>query len=145
MLFAQQTVQDFFENSNWQGLKLFETNTIDPDIVDQDFYYQEESLQPDLNQTVEKYFSLHNWQGLTIIKNQKQNQNSSTISDSNLSNNYGQGYSLTISVEEFFQRMVWQQVQKPSKPIASQLPPKPKQKPKPAKQEFNLQDLSDLM
>ena len=138
MLFAQQTVQDFFENSNWQGLKFVETNTINTNIVDNDFYDQKESLKPDLNLTVEKYFSLHNWHGLTIVKNQ--NQDSYTVSNISASNNYGQVYSLKISVEEFFQRMVWQQVQKPSTPIASQLPPKPKQKPKPAKQEFNLQD-----
>ena len=148
-LFAQQTVQDFFENSNWQGLKIVDTNNLG---VNSNSPSRSQLLKPHFNLTVEEYFSRHNWQGVSAVK---------YVDDLDLvdggvaprSQSTGQIYSLTMTVEEFFQRMVWQGgVQTPSS-IAQ--PEKSAEKtknipdidiPSPsAKKYINLQDLSDLM
>ena len=152
-LFAQQTVQDFFENSNWQGLKTVETNNLG---VNGNSSNRSPLLKPHFNLTVEEFFSRHNWQGVSAVK---------YVDDLDLvdggvaprSQSTGQVYSLTMSVEEFFQRMVWQggvqtpTIIAPATPIAQTDKSTEKLKnipdiPNPsAKKYINLQDLSDLM
>ena len=129
MIFAEQTVQAFFENSNWQGLKIVEPATIETD-------FEDDSPALNLSFTVQEYFASHNWQGLAVVKKQSKNSNSPSTTSAT--------YSLNMSVQEFFQRMVWQGVKKPSTPIASQSSQPQKINPV-KKQPFSLQDLSDLM
>ena len=129
MIFAEQTVQAFFENSNWQGLKIVESATIETD-------FEDNLTVLNLSFTVEEYFASHNWQGLAVVK--KQSKGSSSQSTS------GSMYSLNMTVQEFFQRMVWHGVKKTSTPIANQSATK-KVSPPTKNQLLNLQDLSDLL
>ena len=136
MSFANQTVQDFFQEANWQGLKLIqndqETNTISSNL-------REISVDCHLGLTVEEYFSLNNWHG--IATKEIYHEQNSQVSESE------PVFSLTISVAEFFQRMVWQ---KQTKQVLNKIatPPSnatPKASSSKANKQFNFQDLSDLM
>ena len=136
MSFANQTVQDFFQEGNWQGLKLIQ-NDLEIPLIPSNL--KEVSVDCHLGLTVEEYFSLNNWQGLVTTR-EIENYQISEVSASE------PVFSLTISVAEFFQRMVWQKQTKKEVKIAS--PPsnsKPQASPSKGKKQFNFQDLSDLL
>lgn len=87
------TVEEFFQQANWQGLKIVSMTGGIVEVVT-----EAEEINLDLSLTVEKFFSLHNWQG--IIKT----NTVANISEVEVQPNYA----LTMSVREFFQRMPWQ-------------------------------------
>jgi hypothetical protein len=134
MLLADQTVQDFFQEANWQGLKIISN---DSELTNLSDTFEEISVDCHFGLTVEEYFSFHNWQGIVRRK----------ISSAPISQiSYSQPvFSLAISVEKFFQQMVWQkQLQKEVK-IATPPSLKPKESPSQKTTKFNVQDLSDLL
>lgn len=138
MLLANQTVQDFFQEANWQGIKLIPN---DLEVTDFSDTFEEISVDSHFGLTVEEYFSRHNWQG--VVRRKISPAQKSQIS-------YSQPvFSLAISVEKFFQQMVWQkQVQKEVKIATSPTSSthvKEKEPPAKKKQKFNVQDLSDLL
>jgi hypothetical protein len=140
-LLANQTVQDFFRQANWQGLKL---STDDENFVS---YPIEEEIfiNPDLSFTVEQFFSFNNWQGLSIQKTDHPQGITEQISGN--TQVYQGVHSLTMTVNEFFQGVSWkEQVQPKYKEIAAS-PDTSEQKNSFAepKQQFNVQDLSDLI
>lgn len=88
------TVESFFQAANWQGLKIIhdDKNVIVKEVI--------KNLHFGL--TVENFFSLHNWQG--ILKTDE----GVTVNHEELSSEINHPtYPLTMSVGEFFQRMVW--------------------------------------
>ncbi len=128
---GNQTVADFFQSANWQGLKL-----VDDDVS---LLNSKPVNELHLGLTVEEYFTLNNWQGIPV--------NSAEDSISEVSG--GSVYSLKMSVEEFFQRIVWQG-QKQRNATVKQIGTQPhlsqeKQIHSQPRSTFNLQDLSDLM
>jgi hypothetical protein len=89
------TVEFFFQAANWQGLKIIHD--------DKDVIVKEVTKNLHFGLTVESFFSLHNWQG--ILKTHQ----GVTVNHEELSSEINQpSYPLTMSVGEFFQRMVWQ-------------------------------------
>ncbi|NCO75430.1 MAG: hypothetical protein GW795_03585 [Cyanobacteria bacterium] len=88
------TVENFFQKANWQGLKI---------IPDMDEVIVEKVVRNiHLGLTVEDFFGLHNWQGIF------RNYQGVTKENQELSGEINQPtYGLTMTVGEFFQRMVW--------------------------------------
>lgn len=119
------SVEDFFSNANWEGI------STDTTIETED----NESLESKLSLvlTVNDFFALNNWAGLPSKNKYFKNIESEPEDESMF---------LTMSVTEFFQRMVWE-----GKPNIAPMPNKvvpinSKSKPSPAP--LKLTDLSDL-
>lgn len=132
------TVAGFFREANWEGLNIIydDKNSLTDCIV-----IEEVSLNTHFGLTVENFFALHNWQGIFKTPENVRMQNgelsSTTIQPI---------YALTMSVGEFFQRMVWQgQNQGITKKANIASMPKMSNVVNLTPQSLNVKDLSDLL
>jgi hypothetical protein len=130
------TVASFFQEANWQGLKIIDD---DKNYLTDGVVIEEVSFNPHFGLTVENFFALQNWQGIfkTPETVRMQNEELSTIQPI---------YALTMSVGEFFQRMVWQgQNQGITKKANIASMPKMSNVVNLMPQSLNVKDLSDLL
>lgn len=81
------SVEEFFTNANWLGIK----TPIKKD--------EREEFTLSLSLRVEEFFSHHNWHGLKETKETKEKEE--LVITPNV-------FSLTMTVNDFFQGMVWQ-------------------------------------
>jgi hypothetical protein len=136
------TVEDFFQQANWQGLKLINIPTI-PEKSDFQEEIVEETLIPTFDLTVEEFLAAHNWQG--VVKTRIAQFSTSSDSSSPLSVVLP-NYSLTMSVGEFFQRMSWAgQIYSKKNSIASLPQVSPSNTLNSTVEPLNVNDLSDLL
>lgn len=87
MLSTCLSVEEFFTNANWFGIK----TSIKKD--------EREEFTLSLSLRVEEFFSHHNWHGLKETKETKEKEE--LVITTNV-------FSLTVTVNDFFQGMVWQ-------------------------------------
>lgn len=132
MLSTCVTVESFFQKANWQGLKIIhdDKNVIVKEVT--------KNIHFDLK--VENFFALHNWQGIktyATVGVENEELSSTTIQPI---------YTLTMSIEEFFQRMVWQgQNKRITKKANIASMPKMSNVINFTPQSLNVKDLSDLL
>ena len=137
MPLLNKTVQDFFQEANWQGLNLIqnENNTASSTSA-------AKLINVHLGLTVKEYFTCNNWQGIFIRGTDSHGQQNQAPENQV----YNTTYSLKMPVGEFFQRMVWKERKKSQVQIASSpSTAKSKASNSQATKQLSLQDLSDLM
>ena len=133
------TVEDFFQRANWQGLKLV--------TIPEESGFQEEVVEDTFiatfDLTVEDFFKQANWLGVVKTKIVQ----FSPSPDSSVSVSVVQpNYSLTMSVEEFFQRMpITGQIKYKKNSIASLPQVSPSNTFSSTVEPLNVNDLSDLL
>lgn len=132
------TVASFFEKANWQGLNIIDD---DKNYLTDAIAIEESSLNAHFGLTVENFFALQNWQGIfktpETVRMQNEELSSTMIQPI---------YALTMSVGEFFQRMVWQgQNQRITKKANIASMPKMSNVVNLTPQSLNVKDLSDLL
>jgi hypothetical protein len=130
------TVAGFFREANWQGLKIIDD---DKNCLNDGVVIEELSLNPYFGLTVENFFALQNWQGIFKTPETVRMQNEELSTNQPI-------YALTMSVGEFFQRMVWQgQNQRITKKANIASMPKMPNVANLMPQSLNVKDLSDLL
>lgn len=118
------SVEEFFTQANWCGIESRSLNQETESSTEQELQIASLTL------SLEQFFALSNWHGDRQLE---------TTSISELTELTG-GQLFTLTVEEFFQRMVWEG--RPHIAIVPQ-PISPEIKPSPNKQ-LNVTDLSSL-
>lgn len=130
------TVAGFFREANWQGLKIIDD---DKNSLTDVIAIEESSLNAHFSLTVENFFALQNWQGIFKTPETVRMQNEELSTNQPI-------YALTMSVGEFFQRMVWQgQNQHITKKANIASMPKMSNVVNLTPQSLNVKDLSDLL
>lgn len=141
MMLSTCTVEDFFQRANWQGLK--QVDAIAEETPSQ-VVTRQEILKPELNFTVERFFALNNWTGK--IQAYSQSREEETELTELEQGTYKPIYSLTMTVAEFFQRMVWRGQGKPRNLNIASIPAMDQSPiPEPETRQINVKDLSDLL
>jgi len=132
------SVADFFQQANWEGLRLV---TFEADDMDNSMELVEVAATfiPPFNLKVQDFFASHNWHGIRKTKTVRSNLSSSEAEVNNAPN-----YCLSMSVEEFFQRMTWKGKKAMKKSVIASVPPSVESGQSPSKS-WNVNDLSDLL
>ena len=139
MPLLNKTVQDFFQEANWQGLSLVQNENTTASSTSTPVA---KLINVHLGLTVKEYFTCNNWQGTFISGTDSHGQQIQAHENQV----YNITYSLKMPVGEFFQRMVWKERKKSQVQIASSpSTPTSKASNSQATQQLSLQDLSDLM
>jgi hypothetical protein len=134
------SVADFFQQANWQGLRLISIPTFSEESGFQEEVV-EDTFTPTFDLTVKDFFQQANWQGIVKTKIVL----FPTSSDSSISV-FQPSYSLTISVGKFFQRMPWTgQLTYKKNSIASLPQVSPSNTFSSTVESLNVNDLSDLL
>lgn len=99
MSLTNTTVEDFFQGANWLGLPQLR------EVISENIHtiVTEESIEVDFSLTVENFFSLNNWSGKPILKTVTVTETPQAKAEV-----YQPVYTMKMTVEEFFLRMVWQ-------------------------------------
>ncbi|MGI0482944.1 hypothetical protein ACN4EE_19440 [Geminocystis sp. CENA526] len=133
------SVEQFFQQANWQGLKLVSLPEESPS--DTQVQVVEDVFTPRFNLTVQDFFASHNWQGIVKTKTVRVD-----TSDDLIPTSVEPHYSLTLSVEQFFHKMPWSgQLTYKKASIASLPQVSPSNTFASAVKPLNVNDLSDLL
>lgn len=140
MILSQSlSVENFFQQANWQGLKL--VTLPEESISETQIEVVEDVFNPRFNLTVQDFFASHNWQGIVKTKTVRV-----ATSEEIIPTTIEPHYSLTLSVEKFFHKMPWTgQVSYKKASIASLPQVSPSNNFNSTAKPLNVNDLSDLL
>lgn len=138
MILSQSlSVENFFQQANWQGLKLVTL----PEESISETQIEVDVFTPRFNLTVQDFFASHNWQGIVKTKTVRVNTSGELIPTV-----VEPHYSLTLSVEKFFHNIPWSgQVTYKKASIASLPQVSPSNAFNSTAKTLNVNDLSDLL